>query len=97
MTVEILLTILTIFSGVTAILTFFGNRRKDHQNEGETSGLIKADLQYIKTTLEDVKNDTRNINIHLDNHSDRLARVEESAKQAHKRIDKIEQQQKKGE
>lgn len=91
MTTDILLMCITAFSGITAILTFFGNRRKDCQNEGKESGLIKADLQYIKTTLEDVKNDTRNINKHLDDHSDRLARVEESAKQAHKRIDNIEQ------
>lgn len=86
MSTDILLTLLTFFTGITAILTFINNRKKDNVNEGKENGALKADLQYIKSVLIDVRSETQSINKTLDMHTERLARVEESTKQAHKRL-----------
>lgn len=85
--VEIMLTILTFCTGAVAIATFSNNRRKDSKMAGEKNGTISADLQYIKSVLLDVRTETKEINRMLEDHSERIARVEESCKQAHKRID----------
>lgn len=90
MNTDILLTLLTFFTGATTILTFISNRKKDNVNEGKESGSLKADLQYIKSVLIDVRNETKSINNTLDIHTERLTRVEESTKQAHKRLNEHE-------
>ena len=87
--VEILLTILTIVTGITTVLNFINIRRKDGKKENEEDGELKADIHYIKSVLIDVRQETKEINNLLDNHSERLTRVEESCKQAHKRIDEL--------
>ncbi|MEG1609533.1 MAG: hypothetical protein RR348_06655 [Clostridia bacterium] len=50
---------------------------------------IGADNQYIKRRIDDVLLEQRETNKTLDAHGERLTRVEESAKQAHKRIDEL--------
>lgn len=71
---------------------FIGYRnglRKDSKNEGIDDGTLKADTQYIKRRIDDVLLEQRSINATLSTHSERITRVEESTKQAHKRIDGI--------
>ncbi len=90
--------ILSIISLVCAIvfgyLAFFRNRKKDDTEEGRTSGTLLSDIGYIKSGVDDIKNEQkeqRKTNIEV---VSRLTAVEESTKQAHKRIDEI---RKKGE
>lgn len=66
-------------------------RKKD---EGEESGTLKTDMAYIKRRIDDVLLEQRDTNKALNETnkalntlSERVTRVEESAKQAHKRID----------
>lgn len=47
----------------------------------------KADTEYIKRRVDDILLEQRTTNTKLDNHAERITRVEESVKQAHKRID----------
>lgn len=87
---EIILTLLTISTSFTTILTFIIARKKENKIDGEKSGTLAADLQYIKSILLDVRQETKTINALVENHSEKIARIDESVKQAHKRIDGIE-------
>lgn len=89
--IEVLLTLLTITTGITAILNFANIRRKDNKTDNAKEGELQSDIQYIKSILIDVRSETKEINKLLDTHSEHIARVEESCKQAHKRLDKIEE------
>lgn len=89
---DMILTLLTIFSGATAVISFINVRKKENRKEGAADAQLKADIQYIKSVITDIRTETREINSTLDSHSERLTRVEESAKQAHKRIDEHEAQ-----
>lgn len=89
---EVLLFLLTIAQGITAMLTFTNTRRKDNKADHTKDGELQSDIQYIKSVLIDVRSETKEINKLLDTHSEHIARVEESCKQAHKRIDKLESQ-----
>lgn len=87
------LEILGIVSSVCAIvfgyLAFFRNRKKDDTEEGKTAGTMLSDIGYIKAGVDDIKTEQkeqRKTNIEV---VSRLTAVEESTKQAHKRIDEI--------
>ena len=82
-----------IASIVFAYLAFSRNKKKDDEGQGLQLGTIQSDLGYVKSGIDDIKNEQReqrNINIAL---TSRVTAVEESAKQAHKRIDHLEQKQ----
>ena len=69
------------------------NRRKDDAESGHQSGVMLAELGYIKAGVEDVKTTQREqngINVEI---LTRLAKVEASSTQAHKRIDILTGQQ----
>ena len=79
-----------ILSAVFAYLAFSRNKRKDDEGQGQQLGTIQSDLGYVKAGIDDIKNEQReqrNINIAL---TSRVTAVEESTKQAHKRIDHLE-------
>lgn len=84
---EILLTALTIATGVLSVQTFFLNRKKDSQKQGETDGELHSDIKYIKDILIELRNETKEINRMISAHSIDIAKAQESLKSAHKRID----------
>ena len=80
-----------IASIIFAYLAFSRNKKKDDEGQGLQLGTIQSDLGYVKSGIDDIKNEQReqrNINIAL---TSRVTAVEESTKQAHKRIDHLEQ------
>lgn len=87
---DIILTLLTIATGVLAIVTFIVNRNKDSKNDGASEATLRSDLQYIKEVLIDVRRETKEINQLLDKHGERLTKVEEKVKAAFERIEHIE-------
>lgn len=87
---DLILTALTIVTGVLAVVNFFNGRKKDNKQEGEREGTLRSDLQYIKEVLIDVRRETKEINQLLDNHSERLTKVEEKVKTAFEQIERIE-------
>ena len=87
------LEILGIVSSICAIvfgyLAFNRNRKKDETDEGKNVGTMLSDLGYIKAGVDEIKSEQkeqRKTNIDIER---RLTSVEESAKQAHKRIDEL--------
>lgn len=65
-------------------------KTKDDKQDGQQTGIVLTELGYIKGSLDGIndkltKQDERHIEM-----VQRLSAVEASAKQAHKRIDRIE-------
>lgn len=77
---------------VTALFSYIAiNRaqRKENKDEGENKGVILSDIGYIKAGIDDLKRGHRETVTAVAQLSERLTRVEESCKQAHKRLDEI--------
>ena len=69
--------------------------KTDYKNEGQVEGSVKTDLTYIKKRTDDVLLEQKDTNRQLSLLTERLVRVEESTKAAHKRLDNFEQELKK--
>ncbi len=85
---------LSVLSTVAAIvfgyMAFSRNRKKDDREDGGEKAAMMSDIGYIKANTEEIKaeqKEQRKINTEV---VTRLTAVEESAKQAHKRIDRME-------
>ncbi|MFD3261845.1 hypothetical protein ACE3MQ_24915 [Paenibacillus lentus] len=77
-----------------AILGWTGRSRqirREERTDGSGEGALRQDVEYIKRGVDDIKVDMRIQNQRVDGISERVTRVEESAKQAHKRIDRLEE------
>ncbi len=92
--ITILSTILGILGTVSAIAfgysSFKRNHKNDCQDDGRESGTILTEIGYIKSGVDDIKRkqdkqEERHIEIIT-----RVTAVEQSTKQAHHRIDRIE-------
>ena len=86
---EVLGIVSTVCAIVFGYLAFFRNRKKDDTEEGKSAGTMLSDIGYIKAGVDDIKTEQkeqRKTNIEV---VSRLTAVEESTKQAHKRIDEI--------
>ena len=79
------------FAGIFfGIITAIRNKKTDDSKEAKEGGIILTELGYIKSGVDDIKHKQEELekqNISFVRH---LTAVEESAKQAHKRIDKLE-------
>ena len=91
---EIVLAIIGTVTGISgtvcALIVAFRNKKKDDKSEGKEDGVILTELGYIKSGIDDIKQkqkEQEKQNLDFVKH---LTAVEESAKQAHKRIDKLE-------
>ena len=92
--VTILSIVLGMIGTVCAIIfgysTYTRNRKADDTFEGKSSGTILTEIGYIKSGVDDIKRkqdkqDERHVEI-----ISRVTAVEQSAKQAHYRIDRLE-------
>lgn len=87
--------IVTLSGLLGIILGIIGATRTLKQNsksEGQTEGTFKADLAYIKKRTDDVLLEQKDTNRNLSIITERLVRVEESTKAAHKRMDSFEEE-----
>lgn len=74
---------------IFGLVTLFRNKRQDDETEGRSAGTIMSDIGYIKAGVDDIKQEQkeqRQTNLEM---ISRLTAVEESTKQAHKRIDEL--------
>lgn len=71
-----------------------GNKRtdtKDIEERARENAKINFKLDEISGTTREIKADISSVRDDIKLHNDRLIKVEESSKQAHKRIDTLEQ------
>lgn len=76
---------------VFGIISAVRNKKTDDTKEAKEDGIVLTELGYIKSGIDDIKHkqetqDNKNLEFVRE-----LTAVEESTKQAHKRIDKLEQ------
>lgn len=65
--------------------------RNGLKKDGNAEGSLRSDVGYIKSSVDDLKQEQRNFNsLHYDL-AERVAKVETSDKSAHHRIDGIEE------
>ena len=65
---------------------------KDYKTEGKENGELKADTVYIRRRIDDILLEQRDTNKTVSGHAERIAKVEESVKSAHHRIDEIKKE-----
>ena len=89
----VITTVVSILSAVvsiTAIITFIRNNKSAVEQEGSKAGALRSDLSYIKNLLNDVKSEVKGIDKRIELNTERIAKVEESVLQAHKRLTQLE-------
>jgi len=79
-----------IFGLAISFLTFNRNRDKDLKDKATNDAVISTKLDSIGSSVESIRVDTKVTGRRLEEMSERVIRVEESAKQAHKRLDNVE-------
>ena len=86
-------TIMALISAAAAIsgivLGWLGRSRTVRQ-DGAQDGELRASVEYIARGVDDLRVEIRSQGQRYDLLAERVTRVEESAKQAHKRIDRLE-------
>lgn len=78
--------------GITVIGMYFAYQKGlkvDSYKSGENKGALYSDLRYIRERLDELVLEQRHIGEKQEKVQERLIAVEQSAKQAHKRIDEL--------
>ncbi len=77
-------------SGIIAAWLGYGRgAKKDCRTEDRQDGAMRQDVEYIKRGVDDIRIEQRAMRADMSELAERVAKVEESAKSAHKRIDDI--------
>ncbi|WP_035213383.1 hypothetical protein [Desulfitobacterium hafniense] len=92
-------TLITALIGIVAtlsgIILGWSAKAKEAKSEvrkdAELDTALRTDMEYLKRGVDDIRIEQRSQGQRMDAMGERLTRVEESSKQAHKRIDRIEQ------
>lgn len=74
---------------VFAYIGYLRGLKKDSYTAGTARGALEADIVYIKHRTDDVFQEQKDTNKNINILADRVTRVEESAKSAHKRINQM--------
>lgn len=72
-------------------IRYVGGYRNGIRKDAGKEGTLRSDIGYIKSSVDDLKGEQRNFNQLHYSLAERVGRVEESAKSAHRRIDGIEE------
>lgn len=81
----------TVVGILITILTFTLNRDKQVKSEASESAVIRTKLDNISLGVESIRIDIKANEQRTNELTERVIRVEESSKQAHKRLDNFEQ------
>lgn len=92
---EVVLSVLSAAGTVCAILfgyiAYTRNKGRDSKEDAEQTGVVLTEIGYIKSGVDDIKAEQREQRKTNTEMIARITAVESSAKQAHKRIDAIEE------
>jgi peptidoglycan hydrolase CwlO-like protein len=89
MTVEIGI-VVAVLGLVVSYQAYQLNKTKDVKTDTQESAELKAELGYIRKGVDDIRIDLKANEKQMVALGERITRVEESTKQAHKRIDSLE-------
>ena len=80
----------TILGGVLSYAAFHRNSKKDSEASGKESGTVLTEIGYIKGGVDRIERKQDEQDARYITMAERVTAVESSAKQAHKRIDRLE-------
>lgn len=83
--------LMTVISILVAVFTFYFNRKRDANSDGEFRGKMETDIKYIKDGIDDLKDDYRDVKDDIHDLDHRVTLVEASVKSAHHRLDEKEE------
>lgn len=82
----------SLLSAFGIIVTISRNKNKDTKEDVSVITKIGEEIKYVSKSTDDIKYEVRNTNKSISDMNERLIRVEESCKSAHKRIDGVEKE-----
>lgn len=91
-----LLSILSAIVSIIAIVNFLRTSKKESKQSGSKEGALQSDLAYIKNLLNEVKTEVKGIDKRIEENTERIAKAEESVRQAHLRLNLLETKYYKG-
>ncbi|ABK88203.1 TPA: hypothetical protein ACOQ31_005385 [Bacillus cereus] len=91
MTIEIGV-LIAVLSLAISYFAYSLNRTKSIKSDGQQSAEMKAELGYIRKGVDDIRIDLKASEKQMIALGERVTRVEESSKQAHKRLDNLEKE-----
>ena len=84
----------TVLGAIISYMKFQRNKTKDIRadTKEEVEGIttVAQEIKYVSRGVDEIKYDLRDINKNMSDINERLIRVEESTKSAHKRLDNLE-------
>ncbi|MFH5187688.1 hypothetical protein ACHHV8_36720 [Paenibacillus sp. TAB 01] len=87
-------TTISILAAISGIIIGWSGRtrsiRQEIRKEAGDGAVLHADVEYIKRGVDDIRLEQRAQGKRIDELAERVTRVEESAKQAHKRMDRLD-------
>ena len=90
---DITLTIISVLGTISSILfaylAFRRNDKKDHKDEGKSEGVLLSEIGYIKSSIDRIEKSLNHLEERYADLSNRVTKVEESTKNAHKRITEL--------
>ena len=81
--------ICTVIGAWIGVATFSRNRDKDVRMDATESAVVRTKLDSIGQGVDSIRIDMRAGELRVSDLTERVIRVEESTKQAHKRIDNL--------
>lgn len=86
--------IITAVAAISGIMLGWAGRSRainqDIAQQASADAIQRVDVEYIKRGVDDIRADQRSQGKEIEKLSARVTRVEESVKQAHKRLDRID-------
>ena len=93
METNVLIACVAAIAGVVfGYLTMLSRIKGDTRQDGMQSGQLRADIDYIKRRSDETLITLKELNVKVSDHESRIVKVEESAKQAHLRINEIREE-----
>lgn len=80
----------TVLGVVISYLTFQRNKDNSIRAETKENAFTSAKLDYISKGVDDIRLDIKAQDRKIEDMADKVARIDESTKSAHKRIDRLE-------
>ena len=87
--------VVSVLGGIAGVIfgvtTLFRNKKQDDEADGRQTGVVLTELGYIKSSVDDIKRKQDKQDEQTIGFLRELTEVKESAKQAHKRIDTLDE------
>lgn len=91
-TVAIIGLVCTVFGGLIGFLSFNRSRDNDVRNDATKNAVIETKLDNISQSVNSIVVDIKKSELRWNSMDKEVARIDESLKSAHKRIEKLENQ-----